>query len=145
VHTRREGRFVALQALYWVESTADPVELAVNELAGREGLSQGLTDFTLDLCRKVVDNRERFNEMISGVALNWDISRISRVDRIALWIGLAELFCSDDVPPKVAISEAIELARAFSGEKAAGFVNGILDAIAKKEGIIEGADRSPGG
>lgn len=135
--TRRRARQVALQALYWVESSADPIELAVKELSRRADLSGDLESFALDLCRKVLDNQERFDQMISETALNWDISRIARVDRIALRIGLAELFYSEDIPPKVSINEAIELARAFSSERAAGFVNGILDAIAKKEGIIQ--------
>lgn len=134
---RRTARQAALQALYWVESSGDPIELAVSELARRENLPELLRDFTLKLCRDVSANRQRFDEMIARAALNWKVSRIGRVERIVLRIGLAELFGAEEIPPKVSINEAIELSRAFCGERAAKFVNGILDSIARKEGIIE--------
>ncbi|RKY67930.1 MAG: transcription antitermination factor NusB [Candidatus Latescibacterota bacterium] len=134
--TRRTARQVALQALYWVESSGDPIEVAVSELARRENLSQPLQDFALRICRNVLDNCRWFDQLIGRAALNWEISRIGRIERIVLRIGLAELFGLEHIPPKVSINEAIELSRAFSGEKAAKFVNGILDSIAKSEEII---------
>ena len=134
---RRTARQVALQALYWVESSGDPIELAVADLAQRENLPEQLRNFALKLCRNVLNDHQRFDEMIASAALNWEVSRIGRIERIVLRIALAELFGSEEIPPKVSINEAIELSRAFSGEKAAKFVNGILDAIAKREGIIK--------
>ncbi len=134
---RRTARQVALQALYWVESSGDPIEVAVAELARRENLSEPLQDFALRLCRNVLDNHRRFDQLIGRAALNWEISRIGRIERIVLRIGLAELFGLEEIPPKVSINEAIELSRTFSGEKAAKFVNGILDAIAKSEEVIK--------
>ncbi len=139
---RRTARQVALQALYWVESSGDPIELAVADLAQRENLPEQLQNFALRLCRNVLTDHQRFDEMIASAALNWKVSRIGRIERIALRIGLAELFGSEEIPPKVSINEAIELSRAFSGEKAVKFVNGILDAIAKREGIIKSEDES---
>ncbi|MCK4590346.1 MAG: transcription antitermination factor NusB, partial [Candidatus Latescibacteria bacterium] len=139
---RRTARQVALQALYWVESSGDPIELAVADLAQRENLPEHLQNFALRLCRNVLTDHQRFDEMIASAALNWKVSRIGRIERIALRIGLAELFGSEEIPPKVSINEAIELSRAFSGEKAVKFVNGILDAIAKREGIIKSEDES---
>ena len=134
---RRTARQVALQALYWVESSGDPIELAVADLAQRENLPEQLQNFALRLCRNVLNDHQRFDEMIASAALNWEVSRIGRIERIVLRIALAELFGSEEIPPKVSLNEAIELSRAFSGEKAAKFVNGILDAIAKREGIIK--------
>jgi N utilization substance protein B len=134
---RRTARQVALQALYWVESSGDPIELAVADLAQRENLPEQLQNFALRLCRNVLNDHQRFDEMIASAALNWKVSRIGRIERIVLRIALAELFCAEEIPPKVSLDEAIELSRAFSGEKAAKFVNGILDAIAKQEGIIK--------
>ncbi len=139
---RTTARQVALQALYWVESSGDPIELAVADLAQRESLPEQLQNFALRLCRSVLNDHQRFGEMIASAALNWEVSRIGRIERIVLRIGLAELFGLEEIPPKVSINEAIELSRAFSGEKAAKFVNGILDAIAKKEGIIKSEDES---
>ena len=135
--TRRRAREIALQALYWVESSGDPVEEALHDLAERSKLSQDEMAFPTDLCRKCLDNKGRFDELIEGVAEHWRLERIARVDRIILRMALTELFFFLDVPPKVTLDEAIELARRFSTEKSAQFVNGILDHIAKNEGIME--------
>ena len=65
------------------------------------------------------------------LAENWDISRISRIDRILMWMALTEIRSMDDVPVRVSIDEAIELAKRYSAEKAPGFINGILDKLAR--------------
>ena len=135
--TRRRAREIALQALYWVESSGDPVEEALHDLAERSKLSQEEVAFPTDLCRKCLDNKARFDGLIEAVAEHWRLERIARIDRIILRMALTELFFFLDIPPKVTLNEAIELARRFSTEKSAQFVNGILDRIATKEGIIE--------
>ena len=77
------------------------------------------------------ENREKLDEEIGQAAENWDISRISRIDRILMWMALTEIRSMDDVPVRVSIDEAIELAKRYSVEKAPGFINGILDKLAR--------------
>ncbi len=82
--------------------------------------------------REAWTNIERCDEFIKAATIRWQFSRLSPVDRSILRLATYELACCPDVPPKVAINEAIELAKKFSTEKSPGFVNGVLDAIHRK-------------
>ncbi len=73
--------------------------------------------------------------LIESALENWALDRISRIDRILLWMALTEIRAFADVPVKVSIDEAIELAKVYSEEKASGFINGVLDAVVKREGM----------
>lgn len=100
------------------------------------GISGESLAYARALAHAVEDSRGRFNDLICTVLKNWALERVARIDRIILWIALAEMECMLDVPPAVAINEAIELARTYSSQKSPGFVNGILDAIARDMGRI---------
>lgn len=132
-----------MQALYASASTGDDVEGALGALSEEGRLAPEDLEFPRDLCMRCVENAARFDALIEQTAQHWRLERIARIDRIVLRMGLAELFFFLDVPPKVTINEAIELARKFSTEKSAQFVNGILDRIARTEGIIQ--DDTPAG
>jgi len=86
-------------------------------------------DFALGLIQRVLENVERIDGIIGSVAENWEISRMTVVDRNTLRLGTAEIIFGE-VPAKVAINEAIEIAKKFSTENSGGFVNGILDRVA---------------
>jgi len=133
---RHNAREVVLQALYWSESTGETPEKTCAWLIRRDGLGEDLRTFALDLSRKAAENRERFDRMISQVSENWALERIARVDRIILHMALSELLCMEDIPVKVALDEALELAKKFGAEKSAAFINGILDAIVQREGLL---------
>lgn len=92
--------------------------------------------FAEDIVKGVKERKEDLDEIISKAAPNWPIDRIATVDRNILRIGLYELLFSDydDVPPKVAINESIELAKTFGGETSGKFINGVLGAIYKELG-----------
>lgn len=79
---------------------------------------------------------EQIDEALRGALDNWSLDRVSRIDRAVLRIGAVELLERDDIPPKVAIQEAIRLAEAYGGNESPRFVNGVLDALYKS-----GADR----
>jgi N utilization substance protein B len=83
--------------------------------------------FVVKLVRGAMDNREALDERIGDAAKNWRIERMAMIDRLVLRLALQELMAHRESPPRVVISEAIELARAYSGEDAAKFVNGVLD------------------
>ena len=127
--TRRAAREVALKALYAVESSGDPVADVVEHLSSEEGLPDRLRDFARSLCRHSWADRSQYDELIAGKAEHWALHRIARIDRIIMRMALAEFFALKDVPRKVIINEAIELARQYSTEKSPGFINGVLDAL----------------
>ena len=92
-------------------------------------LSDDLLKFARDLVNGIMAHRQEFDEMISSKSRNWDLTRIALIDRLILRMALTEFFYFKDIPPKVSISEAIEIAKVFSTEESSSFVNGILDAI----------------
>ncbi|HTP13570.1 MAG TPA: transcription antitermination factor NusB, partial [Bacteroidota bacterium] len=78
---------------------------------------------------KVIDTREELDRLIKKQVANWEFNRLAVIDKIVLRMGICELLYFDDIPPKVSINEAIEIAREFSTEKSDKFVNGVLDAV----------------
>jgi len=134
--TRRKARELALQALYAVASTGAPIEQALADLAETGKIPDQALQFPAELCKKCLENQARFDGLIEQAAEHWALERIARIDRILLRMALTELFFFLDIPPKATINEAIELARKFSTENSAQFVNGLLDRIARQQGVI---------
>ncbi len=134
---RRKGRQAALQVLYWVESSGDPIETALRGVSEMTHIDGPAKAYAARLSAEVLARGEALDAMIAEVAERWDVRRLARVDRTLLRMALAEMLCFDDVPVKVSIDEAIELGKRFGGEDSSAFINGILDAIVKKRGIIE--------
>lgn len=87
--------------------------------------------FVKDIMQGVIKNLEEIDKQIIKYATEWPLEQITIVDRNILRIGVYELIMSDDIPPKVAINEAIEIAKTFGGESSGKFVNGVLGAIYK--------------
>ncbi len=134
--SRRKAREVTLQALYWSESSGDPVHQTLQSMALRAELSEDAAEFAQALGRETWTRRDELNRMVEGISRNWALERISRVDRILLWMALTEMLAFDNIPVRVSMNEAIELAKRYSVEKAPMFINGILDALARKQGVI---------
>lgn len=88
-----------------------------------------VVDFATRLVDGTLDNRDAIDKTLSGVTRNWDLRRMAIVDRNVLRMAVYELMFCADVPPKVAINEAIEIGKKFSTANSGGFVNGILDRI----------------
>ncbi len=91
-------------------------------------------DFAGEIIEGVIDNLKELNDIIVSAAPQWPLEKITIIDRNVLRIGLWELIYADDkeVPPKVAINEAIELAKEFGGESSGKFVNGVLGTVFKE-------------
>ena len=139
---RSRGREIALQTLYQMEWTEweDDVEQAILhflETTKEADLSgdHPSVRFAKALLQGVMTRRAEVDEVIRKYAKNWRLERMARVDRNILRIGVYELLSSHDVPPKVVINEAVELAKRFGAEDSAPFVNGILDAVHKGKRI----------
>jgi len=153
--SRRKAREVVLKVLYLCESRGINADTAFDEMSAIDseiaemaddpevinlkpfslGLNEKQKEFAATLTRKIEENKEILNEQIKPVLKNWDFSRISRIDRIILWIALAEILYMLDIPPIVSINEAIELAKEFSSKKSSSFINGVLDAAVLNMGI----------
>ena len=147
---RHLGRVIVLQSLYEYELrtlAADPeVDLDVIIAKNIEPYEKSLgdTEFVYNLTHKVVENFETLDKALTPMAPEWPISSISAIDRNVLRMGLYELSeCRDSVPPKVAINEAVELAKAFGAENSSRFINGVLGTAYRKLGITEEENHEP--
>lgn len=88
--------------------------------------------FTIELAEGVEDRREELDEVIAEYAEGWELNRIAPLEKNIMRVAIFEMNYSDDVPAEVAIDEAVEMAKKFSGAEAPGFVNGILGAVAEE-------------
>jgi transcription antitermination factor NusB len=94
-----------------------------------EDVSDEVKRFAAELVELVMQHRDDIDKKISGYATNWELDRMAVVDRNVLRLAGCELLYRTDIPPKVSINEAVDLAKKFSGAQAGKFVNGILDKI----------------
>jgi N utilization substance protein B len=134
---RRKARRVALQALFEIDYTRHNPEAAVRWLAGESNLSEEATSFVRELVLGTIKDRENLDVIIQKFAPAWPIEQIASVDRNILRLGIYEIW-SRKVPAKVAINEAVELAKSFGSESSPKFVNGVLGS-AYAQIIEEGA------
>jgi N utilization substance protein B len=141
---RRRARAAALQALYECEVGGLTPQQAFGVLhrAGPPEVNdpgEAEHGFVVSLVRGAVEHRDALDERIGEAARNWRVERMAILDRLVMRLAVEELLSHRDSPPRVVISEAIELARAYSGEDAAKFVNGVLDGVyrrLKEEGLV---------
>ena len=139
--TRHLARSIVLQTLFeWDFRVASKDQIkdiiARNEKEFAPGLEEENSKFIASLVGLVIKNKEVIDQIITKAAPEWPLEKISAVDRNVLRIGLAELLFEDraQVPPKVAINEAIELAKNFGGENSGKFINGVLGAVYREIG-----------
>lgn len=142
---RHLGRIVALQTLYEYEFRTESHD---NSADAKEILSRNLeryetaiddTKFVESLVTGVLKEQKAIDEKIQPIAPDWPIEQIARIDRNILRLGLYELLHqSEIVPPKVAINEAVELAKAFGSDNSSKFVNGVLGTAYRT--LVEGAE-----
>src|SRR5262245_35116298 len=126
---RREGREAAVQFLYQLDIHGDPAEnLSADFWALREG-GEKVRAFAEELVAGVALHRAELDERIARFAQNFTIDRLNVVERNILRLGIYEMFYNLEVPPVVAINEAIEIAKKFAGEDSGKFVNGLLDKV----------------
>ena len=130
------GRARALQLLYAWELTGElPVEDVATGVARLTRPAPRVLDFAEALAGRVVANIAVIDRLAADAADNWRMSRIAVVERNILRLAIQEI-TEGSVPPKVAIDEAVQLAHWFGGAKAPGFVNGVLDRIARSSGLL---------
>lgn len=132
---RHLGRIVALQTLYEQDFRIECQDqaLVLDEVLERNisRYSETIDDkvFIEKLVHGVSGRQSEIDDIIRPVAPEWPIEQIARVDRVILRIGVYELLFDNQVPPKVVINEAVELAKAFGGENSSKFINGVLGTV----------------
>jgi N utilization substance protein B len=127
--TRRKARALALQALYEINSAKHEAEGVVTHLLAKAELSEENNLFTRELVRGVIQNKKRIDQKIQNFAPAWPIEQISVVDRNILRLAIYEILLDNKVPVKVAINEAVELAKTFGSDNSPKFVNGVLGSV----------------
>jgi len=129
---RTRAREFALQVLYQVDITHDSCDAALEDFwsaHSQEEIEEDLKKFTTELVWGVTDNLKEIDAKITQYAANWQLKRMAVVDRNVLRITCYELMFRSDIPPKVSINEAVELAKRYSGLEAGKFVNAISDKV----------------
>lgn len=146
---RHLGRIIVLQTLYELEFRQDAGD---KSLKTSEILQRNITryqdmlddtEFIKRLVDGVLKHAKDLDATLQPVAPEWPIDQIARMDRIVLRIGLYELQHETDVPPKVVINEAVELAKAFGSENSSKFVNGVLGTLLRLREATEDAPKKP--
>jgi N utilization substance protein B len=126
---RRKARALALQALYEIDSVGHEAEEVVTRLLANGTLSEERAAFTRELVSGVIQNKEKIDQNIRRFAPAWPIEQIPVVDRNILRLAIFELLCDNKAPLKVAINEAVELAKRFGSDSSSKFVNGVLGSV----------------
>lgn len=144
---RHLGRIIALQTLFEqdfrrsTDKSFDLESVLARNIARYQATVDD-TDFIILLVRGVSKNEKALDDELQPVAPEWPIDQIARMDRVILRMGLYELKHGKDVPPKVVINEAVELAKAFGSENSSKFVNGVLGTVLRNI-TGEGAEEKP--
>jgi N utilization substance protein B len=127
--SRRAAREAALQALYQMEIGKVKEETAIAFVVEENILNEKQEKFVRGIVSGVLQNMDRLNGIIRETAIEWNLERMAVVDRNIIRIALFEICYSDDVPPNVAVNEAIEMGKTFSTAESGKFINGILGKV----------------
>ncbi len=134
---RHLGRIIVLQSLYEIafrrvcdDNTLDVDEVIDRNIARYKAAAKD-SSFIVGLTKGILDNEVELDSKIQPLAPDWPLEQIARIDHILLQMGSYELTHETDVPPKVVINEAVELAKAFGGENSSKFINGVLGTLLK--------------
>lgn len=130
---RTLARECALKILYRIEISRDSVEASIEDFWSREIHREDVKDFANTLIKGTREHLSRIDSIISDSAVNWEIKRIAVIDKNVLRLGIFEMLYMDDIPVKVSINEAIDLAKKYGDIDSGKFVNGILDKVKKVE------------
>ncbi|MCK4776556.1 MAG: transcription antitermination factor NusB [Candidatus Krumholzibacteria bacterium] len=129
---RRKAREIVLQALYEAEFSDKPWEDIFADQIDRRAPSEDTTEHARELFFKTMENLSDLDNKIESSLENWDMDRVALVDKNILRFGLAEVLYFDEIPSKVIINEAIEVAHRYSSADAGRFINGLLDRFVKE-------------
>ncbi|MFH1359821.1 MAG: transcription antitermination factor NusB [Candidatus Omnitrophota bacterium] len=131
---RTQSREWALKVLYQSDITRDPISTVSETVLTKENIRlEEIADYAKNLVLGVEAKSKEIDQKLSVYATNWELKRMAIIDRNILRLGIFELLFTQDIPPKVAINEAIELAKKYGDLDSSKFINGVLDKIHKTE------------
>ncbi len=132
---RRQARECALEVLYRLDLVGDEPENTISEILLRKNPSEETENYLRRLIGAVLGNQQETDATLRKHLRRWRLERLTVLDRAILRLAAAEILYFDDVPPKVSINEAVDIARKYGDDEAGKFVNGVLD------GVFQESDR----
>jgi transcription antitermination protein NusB len=136
VKTRRQARIVALQTLFEVDSVNHPADLVLSQRLEETPLPADGEVFAKQLILGVLEHQAALDSLISEIATDWPLEQMAIVDRNVLRIAMFEITVDGQTPVKVAINEAVELAKLFGSDSSRRFVNGVLGTLVARRGSV---------
>ena len=134
---RRLARESAFEVLYRLDLVEDEPEAVIQEICVRKNPSEEAESYMRRIVQTVEKHRDEIDRVLKRNLKRWRLERVTFIDRAILRMGCAELLFFADVPPKVVINEAVEIAKKFGDDNAGKFVNGVLDGVFKNQDISE--------
>ena len=128
---RRRARVACLQAMYRAEVVGDPFELLAGDLAGNAKLPEEIRAYATRILDLVAAHLGELDRVLESALERWELKRLAVLDRCVLRIGAAELLYEPELPTRIILNEAIEIARRFGTSESGRFVNGVLDKVAR--------------
>ena len=126
---RRKARTLALQALYEIDTSGHKADDVTGRLLAEEDFTEENEAFVRDIVSGVIENKDKLDQSIREHAPAWPIEQLPVIDRNILRLAIFEILIDNRVPVKVAINEAVELAKTFGADRSSKFVNGVLGSI----------------
>jgi transcription antitermination protein NusB len=126
---RHKAREIALQALYEIDSVGHTAEDSILRILSRIEVSEDVGKFARELVQGVIQYKEELDQNIRDFAPAWPLDQISIIDRNVLRLAIFEILHDNKIPVKVAINEAVELAKTFGSDNSSRFVNGVLGSV----------------
>jgi N utilization substance protein B len=131
IHSRRKAREGVLEALFSHQFSDVEREITIKRVLENAPEREENIAFINALFNSVMDNYEWADQIIETHLQNWEFNRVAKVDKILLRMGICEIYFLDDIPPKVSISEMVEISKVYSTDESPVFINGILDTVYK--------------
>lgn len=126
---RRKARRIALQALYEIDSVGHEPESVIAHILLEQKLTEVNAAFVRKVVRGTIQSKDQIDEVIQKFAPAWPVDQIPVVDRNILRLAIFEILLDNRVPMKVAINEAVELAKTFGSDSSPRFINGVLGSV----------------
>jgi len=132
IDKRTRARELAMQGLYQLDVQGQPLLTEIDQFFTENEHDRWVCSLAMKWTKGCWENLTECDGLIAGAIIKWQLSRLSLVDKSILRLAVYQLKFCPDIPPRVAINEAIELAKKFGSDKSPSFVNGVLDAVYKK-------------
>lgn len=133
--SHRKGRELALQSLYALEFGQPDISAVKKTVVKKLGINQDEIEYGTEIITKVTKYSEEIDTYITKSATNWPLNRLAVIDKILMRCSVVEMLYIENIPVKVSITEAVQMAKKYSTEESAVFINGVLDAIARENSL----------